>query len=318
MRAWHLVEKRQPLVDREVPNPAPAWGEVVIDVRAAGLCHSDIGYIEDDGFRPPHLPFILGHEIAGVISQIGPGVAGWRLGDRVSVSGPGEDLPGIDRDGGYAEQVVVGADSLMGLPDSLPFELAAVAMDAGATSHAAVMTGAQAAAGKKIGIIGFGGLGQFGVRLAVHAGAEVFVSELREDVWPSALEAGAVGVASRITDFVEERLDAIVDFAGFGTTTADALKAVRRHGRVIQVGLGVTEATLSMLDLALGRITLVGIMGGEREDSRRVCDLLATRDIQVEIQRVRFDEIPHALDRLHRGGVAGRVVAMMGDTGGRL
>ncbi|MBC3189953.1 alcohol dehydrogenase catalytic domain-containing protein [Pseudonocardia sp. C8] len=312
MKAWQLVGKRRPLVlDRELPDPAPTWGEVVIDVRAAGLCHSDIGFIEHDGFRPPHLPFILGHEIAGVISQIGPGVAGWCPGDRVSVSGPGDDLPGLDRDGGYAEQVVVRADHVMGLPGSLPFELAAVAMDAGATSHAAVMTGAQAAAGKKIGIIGFGGLGQFGVRLARHAGAEVYVSEIRQDVWPSALAAGAVAVAPRITDFADRDLDAIVDFAGFGTTTTDAMKAVRRHGRVVQVGLGVTEATLSMLDLTLGRITLVGIMGGEREDSRRVCDLLATRDIHVDVQRVRFDEIPRALDRLRRGDVVGRVVAMM-------
>ncbi|PEH79437.1 alcohol dehydrogenase [Nocardia sp. FDAARGOS_372] len=311
MRAWVIRAKREPLELVNFPEPALRPGEVILDVLAAGLCHSDVGIVDDDAFPLPASPFVLGHEIAGTVAAVGPGVTEWAIGDAVCVGPPSDDCPGIDRHGGYAEKVSVPARMLIRIPDELPFELAAVAMDAGMTSHAAVMTGAQAGPGRRIGIIGFGGLGQFGTRIASLAGAQVYVAELKRDRWPAARAAGAVEVGESIVEFADRDLDAIVDFAGFGTTTSEAIRAVRRHGRVVQVGLGVSTAEISMLDLTLGRVTLIGVMGGERQDAERVCALMAAGRLDADIELIGFGDIAAGVERLRRGQVAGRLVATL-------
>jgi D-arabinose 1-dehydrogenase-like Zn-dependent alcohol dehydrogenase len=117
-----------------------------------------------------------------------------------------------------------------------------------------------------VGIIGFGGLGQIGGRVAVLTGADVYVAEINERVWQSALDAGVKDVRTSITEFQDVSFDVIIDFAGFGTTTADAINVVRRGGRVVQVGMGCLEATISTASLILRQVTLIGSLGGTRHD----------------------------------------------------
>ncbi|HVQ83680.1 MAG TPA: zinc-binding dehydrogenase, partial [Mycobacterium sp.] len=103
----------------------------------------------------------------------------------------------------------------------------------------------------------------------------------------------------------------IVDFAGFGTTTADALSAVRPGGRVIQVGLGRDEATISTADLVVKALTLRGARGGRPVDFRAVIDLIAKGDLSIHASTTTFEEIPEAIERLKGGDVIGRIVALM-------
>jgi alcohol dehydrogenase, propanol-preferring len=199
------------------------------------------------------------------------------------------------------------------IPDAVSFAQAAVGLDAGMTSYAAVMGAGGAAPGMKVGIIGLGGLGHIGARLAVLAGCDVYIAELKEEIWPRARELGARSVATAITEFGDVDLDVIVDFAGFGSTTSDAIKVVRRGGRVIQVGLGVTEATVNTYALCVRRVTLVGVLGGQIDDAEKVYELMASGDLRPELTVVSFLEIPDALARLGRGATVGRMVAQSGD-----
>jgi len=311
MRAWHFTATHEPLVMVDKPDPVPGAGEVLLDVRAAGLCHSDVGMLEDPKWMAqiPSVPVVPGHEIAGVVAAVGAGVTGFAPGDRVVVN-PMTSGSGFRRDGGFAERAISPAASLIRIPDALSFPLAAIATDAGMTSHGAVIGSGRVKAGDKVGIIGFGGLGQIGTRVAVLAGAEVYVAEINETVWPLAQAAGAVRVARDISEFADCALDVIVDFAGFGTTTAAALETVRRGGRVVLVGMGRLETTINTYPLIVGRRELVGNAGGDENDIESVMRLMAAGQVTPAIEEIRFEQIGDGIDRLQRGVVRGRLVTV--------
>ncbi|KAA9148868.1 zinc-binding dehydrogenase [Amycolatopsis acidicola] len=165
-------------------------------------------------------------------------------------------------------------------------------------------------AGQKVGIIGLGGLGQMGTRIAVLQGASVFVAEKKEQIWPLAKELGADGVAGDIAAFAGEQLDVIIDFAGFGTTTAAAIETVRDFGTVVQVGMGRLSAELPTGTLVFKQVTLVGSRSGTVGNIAAVYDLFATGDLTAKISPITFEEIPDALERLRKGDVDGRFVAV--------
>jgi propanol-preferring alcohol dehydrogenase len=316
MKAWQFRGAHQPLELNDVVEPTPAPTEVLIDIKAAGMCHSDVGFLENEHMvLPPSvvLPMTLGHEIAGVISELGSEVTGWTVGDRVAVVLPTETsdptVPGLTRDGGYTYKITAPPAALARIPEGVSFEQAAAATDAGATGRNAMIGVGQIRPGMKVGVIGFGGLGQVGTRLAVLEGCEVFVAEIKEDLWPLAQAFGAKAVAKDIREFAEEGLDVVVDFAGFGTTTNAAIEAVRERGRVVQVGLGSTEATISTMQLTFKRVTLVGLLGGTYDDVVAVLDQMAQGHLDLAVTVVDFLQIPEALGRLSRGEVTGRIVA---------
>lgn len=316
MKAWQFTTTHAPLVLAEVPEPRARPGEVVVDVRAAGLCHTDVGVLEDEGWLSTlvRTPITMGHEVAGVVSAVGEGVTEFTTGDRVGIC-PTTPLgaPGFNYDGGFGEQVVVGEDALVRIPANVSFALGAAGTDAGMTSHHAVVANGQVTAGTRVGIIGLGGLGQIGARVAVLAGAEVYVAEVNEKVWPLAREIGAKDVKPSIAAFKDVGLDVVVDFAGFGTTTAEAIETVRVGGRVVQVGMGRLEATISTKALILGQVTLIGSNGGTKEDVQGVYDHFASGQLAPAVTEIGFDEIPEGLERLARGEVVGRLVAVLGE-----
>lgn len=313
MRAWQFHGTGQPLVLAELPEPTAGPGEVVVDIRAAGLCHTDVGIMHDPIWTAEIAapPLTLGHELAGTISEVGEGVTGWHVGDRVGVSPAGTTRPGLGRDGGYSSRCIAHPADLVRMPEGLSFELAAMGTDAGRAPYRAVVVRGEVEAGQKVGIIGLGGLGQIGARIAVLKGAEVYVAEVKESLWPLAEELGASAVATSITEFADQELDLVVDFAGFGSTTADAIETVRTFGRVVQVGMGVLESTISTNTLILKQVTLMGSRGGTVDDIAAVYDMFTSGELAPQLTRITFDDIPDALDRLHRGEALGRYVAVM-------
>lgn len=311
LRAWQMTGTGEPLRLTEVPVPSAGAGEVVVEVRAAGLCHTDVGILDDPQWtdRVGPFPLTLGHEVAGVVAEVGPGVDGWSVGDRVAVNPAGRSRPGLGRDGGYGPYCTAYPEDLVTVPEGLSFELAAAGTDAGRAPYRAVVVRGEVRAGDKVGIIGLGGLGQVGARVAVLRGAEVYAAEPKESLWPMARDLGVTAVAADIREFREVGLDVVVDFAGFGTTTAGAIEVVRDFGRVVQVGMGRLEATISTNQLILKQATLVGSRGGTVADIAAVYEMFASGDLSPALELIGFEEIPGAIDRLRAGRVTGRVVA---------
>ncbi|MDW8317474.1 MAG: zinc-binding dehydrogenase [Anaerolineae bacterium] len=269
MRAVQLTAIGRPLEMREVPLPAVGPLDVLVQVRAAGLCHSDAHY--RSGLSPAGpLPLTLGHEVSGVVAQVGEQVTGWRPGDRVCLHylatcgscaycyrGAEQfcttgQMIGKHRDGGYAEFIAVPARSVFSLPDEIPFEHGAVAMCSSATAFHALRK-ARLAVGETVAVFGVGGLGMSAVQLAQAMGALAVFAVDRD--------AGRLALA--------ERLGAVpvkVDHAGAGSGRFPVVDELRRltGGRGVDVALDLVgvEATLrpAVLSLApFGRAVAVGL-----------------------------------------------------------
>lgn len=310
--AWQFTGVNEPLVRAAVETPRPGPGQVVIDVKAAGLCHTDVGVLTDEGWLSTlaRTPITMGHEVAGRIAEIGEGVTEWQVGDRVGICPTTEvGAPGFVYDGGFGEQITVDQVALVKIPDNVSYAEGAAGTDAGMTSHAAVMTNGQVKAGDKVCIIGMGGLGQIGARVAVLAGAEVYVVDTNPGIVDLAKSLGAKDVRTSITEYADIAFDCVVDFAGFDTTNA-AIEAVRFGGRVVQVGMGKLDTFISTKSLILSHVTLVGSVGGTKEDVAGVYHYFSTGELEAVITEITFDQIPEGLERLHHGGVVGRLVAV--------
>ncbi|GAA4166007.1 alcohol dehydrogenase AdhP [Gryllotalpicola daejeonensis] len=319
MKAWQYMGDHAPIQVNEVPDPEPSPTQVIIDMRAAGLCHSDIMYMETGDRAMPFLPMTQGHENAGVISALGSEVTGFQVGDVVGVCPSGVQLPtGMFTPGGFADKLAADYRDLARVPEGLDLSLAALATDAGMTSYHAMIKVGEATAGMKVGVIGFGGLGQIGARAAVLAGAEVHVAETKEDVWPLAQAAGAVDCVRDADEWATVggnpmaggSFDLIVDYAGFDTTQK-ALTAIKRGGKVVQVGLGRPTFTIATSSI-LGK-TIEGSLGGTVEDIEELYALMLKGEIRPAYEEIAFDRIGEGLDRLKAGKVTGRLVARFGD-----
>lgn len=312
MKSWQLVDYGAPFEFVEVPDPVPGPGEVTIGVKAAGLCHSDVAI--SAGQFPhylDHLPIILGHEIAGVVTGLADNVTEFEVGDRVGVfqSFAGH---GKKRDGGYAELASIPVGALIRMPETMSFAQAAIGTDAGMSSYHAVHCVGKVSKGSRLGIIGLGGLGLVGARLGVLAGAAVYAADPNRDTHDAGQRAGITGIVDDVSGFASLNLDVIVDFAGFSNTTAGAIEAVRKGGRVVQVGLGVTEATISTYALASKQVELAGSFGGSASDIEAIYELIAMGELDPPISTISFEEIPEGLGMVERGEVRGRLVAILG------
>lgn len=315
MRAWHFVGTHKPFERVDIDEPTAGPGKVVVDVKAAGLCHSDVGILEDEKWlaNMKELPVVPGHETAGIISEVGEGVTDWEVGDRVAVW-PMAELQGYKVNGAWEDRSEVATEALVAIPDDVSYAQGAAATDAGMTSVGALSTG-EVKAGMKVGVIGFGGLGQIGAAVAHLRGAEVYVAEVNEAIWDRARAAGAVKVAASITEFADDELDVIIDYAGFGVTTADALQVVKWSGggRVVQVGMGKLESTIDIYPLILGSKQIFGSQGGSKEDIEETMKYMASGDLQPVLSEIDFEEIPDGIQQLIDGTAQGRLVAKVGD-----
>lgn len=318
MKAWQYMGNRAPIQLNEVPDPTPAPTQVILDMRAAGLCHSDVMYMEVGDRAMPFLPMTQGHENAGIIAALGSEVTGFEVGDVVGVCPSGVQLPtGMFTPGGFADKLAADYRDLARVPDGLDLSLAALATDAGMTSYHAMIKVGGAKAGMKVGVIGFGGLGQIGARAAVLAGAEVHVAELKEDVWPIALAAGVTHCVRDALEWapvggnpmVGGTFDLVVDYAGFDTTQK-ALTAIRRDGKVVQVGLGKPTFTIATPSI-LGK-TIVGSLGGTVEDIEELYALMLQGEIRPVYEEIPFEGIKEGIERLKNNQVTGRLVARFG------
>lgn len=310
MRAWNFIGVHEPLQLVDLDDPTPGPDDIVVDVRAAGLCHSDIGFM--DGTITSllgHVPIVLGHEIVGIVASVGSAVSEFAPGDKVGIPAT-TDAPGTAMNGGYAEKVRVPARLTVALPDGLSFSDAAPATCSGRTAYRAVHTAGRIESGMKVGIIGFGGLGYFGVQIARAAGATVYVAEINEATWDKAMSLGVEACARGIREFESEELDLIIDFAGADGTLASAIDAVRHGGSIVEVGLGVETSTVSIVNITMKEVRIVGSSNGTKDEATAVLALIANGSVKPLLEEITFEDIPEGLRRLEQGKADGRLVAV--------
>ncbi|MAP64407.1 MAG: alcohol dehydrogenase [Microbacterium sp.] len=305
MKAWQraaaTTEGPSELALNDIAEPSAAAGEVLLDVKAAGVCHTDIGYLNGSiSSLLATSPITLGHEVAGVVAALGDGVTDFAVGDRVAVLCY-PTSPGTGRDGGFQPRLAVQTDLLVRVPDEVAWDQAAASTDAGATSYHAVVTTGRALAGEKVGIIGLGGVGVLGAQAALSVGATVYAADPNEGLHAFAREIGATKVVKDISELAGEDLDLVVDFAGFGTTTAGAIEVVGEHGRVVQVGLGRIESTINTWSVVAKQVEYLGSLGGTLDDNAKVLELMAAGKMTSFTQIVGFDDIPAAIESVRAG-----------------
>ena len=315
MKAWQFTKTHEPLKLVDYPEPVAKAGEVVLDVKATGLCHTDVTILDDPGWmKLVHAPVILGHECAGVVDSVGAGVTDFAVGDRVGVCPVIDADKGISIgggiDGAYANKMVVPASALIPLPDNVSFIDGAAATDAGMTSHNALFNVGGAKPGMKVGIVGMGGIGEFGAQLAVAKGCTVYVADPKPTARQIAKEIGAAAVFEDAAEMKDVAPQVILDAAGFDTTTNHALQAVALHGKVVVVGMGILHSTISTWDLIMKQAQILGSMGGTKADIADCYQLMAAGKVKPTLSTIDFNQIDQGLDQLRDGKVKGRLIAI--------
>ncbi len=311
-RGWEFTGTNEPLRFVEKELKPLEEGYVRIKVHHAGLCHSDVGALRDPTWMALiSVPCILGHENAGEIIELGPKVEGWKIGERVAICPMpynGVYGPGYGRDGGYGTITSAHSSMLIRIPDNVGSDQAAASTDAGMTSYHAVVVNGGAKEGAKIGIIGLGGLGTVGMDVAIGKGAKVYVATRKEAAQKKAKEHGAFKVASNVKEFKDDQLDAIVDFAGSGITTREALETVKPGGKVVLVGMHTPEIPVNGNDMILRQTTLVGSMGGTKEDIEDVIQLISEGKLKIGVELIPLSAVAEGLERLEKGQAIDRLV----------
>ncbi|RBY82800.1 zinc-binding dehydrogenase [Blastococcus sp. TF02A-26] len=253
MLAGRLNVRTREFAVREVPRPTPGPGEVLIRVRAAGICLSDVHLI-DGTLSPLFLAgdeVTLGHEVAGEVAELGEGVGGTTVGQRVTLQA-GEEIGGwihtrgVDYDGGWAEYALATVPTLVPIPDDMPFEQACIVPDAVSTPWASIVRTAGVRAGQPVGVWGIGGLGAHAVQLLRLAGAAPIVAvDPVEAARERALAFGAdlaldpsEDVAARVRELTGgPGLAYAFDFAGVAAVREQAVRCLERDGGLVLVGL---------------------------------------------------------------------------------
>jgi len=278
MHAVRLIQLKSPLVDEEIDDVVAGPGEAVVEIRAAGICHSDAHYRAGGGTVA--LPLTLGHEIAGVIAGTDRRVALHYLHD------DGRML-GKEVDGGYAERIVVPVGNLVPIPDGVPFETAAVMMCSTATAYHALRL-ASLRAGESVAIIGFGGLGASAAQLAKAMGAgKVFAVDRVREKLDLAQSFGAIPAA------VEEltEIDIALDFAGHPATTLAALRSLRRGGRIMIVAINLRELPIDPYrDVLANERHIIGVSDHTRDELVEL--LVMAAQGQLDMTRVVTRRVP--------------------------
>jgi alcohol dehydrogenase (NADP+) len=330
------TDKFQPItIDRREVGPK----DVLIDIKFAGICHSDIHTARQE-WREIEYPFVPGHEIAGVVSAVGPEVTKYKVGDHVGVgclvNSCGEceyckegnehycikksvgTYADHDRfgngeltQGGYSSQIVVTENFVLRIPDSLALDEAAPLLCAGITTYSPLRHW-NAGPGVKVGVLGMGGLGHMAVKLAHAMGAEVTVlshsDKKREDSatfgadhYVNTSDETALADARGSLDLIINTVSADVDINSF-------LALLRPQGALVNVGAPPQPLSVNAFALIGGRKTFAGSNIGGIRETQEMLDFCAKHGVTPQIEKITADQIDEAYERVVNSDVRYRFV----------
>jgi len=278
MKAVRLIEVNHPLQMQDVPMPTAAEGDVLVRIKASGICRSDVHYRAGKSPVWP-LPLTLGHEIAGAVEQVGKQVTTVKVGDRVCLHyllscgdcyycSTGNEqfclqgsMLGHYADGGYAEYIAVPERNAVHLPIEIPFDQGAILMCSSATSFHALRK-SRLTAGETVAIFGAGGLGISGIQLAQAFGAlDVYAVDINAEKLRLAEKYGAIPVNARSSDPVAEILrpthnkgvDVSLELIGLPQTMRQAVQCLAVMGRAVVAGISDTPLEINTYQELLGK-----------------------------------------------------------------
>ncbi|MGW2745281.1 NAD(P)-dependent alcohol dehydrogenase [Streptomyces sp. NPDC001450] len=335
--AYAAPAAKAPLERTTIERRAVGEFDVLIDIEFAGICHSDIHQARE-GWGTAIFPMVPGHEIAGVVSEVGPGVTKYAVGDRVGVGcmvdscrecenclkgleqyclgGNVGTYNAVGKDGeptygGYSQKIVVDENFVVGIPDGLSLDVAAPLLCAGITTYSPLRHW-NAGPGKKVAVVGLGGLGHMAVKIAHAMGAEVTVLsqslrkkddglKLGADHYYATSDPKTFQELAGTFDLIISTVSAPLDFGAF-------LSLLKTDGALVNVGAPEEPVSLNLFSVIAGRKTLAGSgIGGIRE-TQEMLDFCAEHGIGAEIELISAAEINEAYERVLASDVRYRFV----------
>jgi propanol-preferring alcohol dehydrogenase len=336
MKAVRLLEVGKPLRDADVVIPEIGPRDVLIRVKAAGICHSDLHYRENIS-EIDNLPVTLGHEVAGRVERVGDEVTNVAPGDRVCVHylahcGSCEfctrgleqfcrtvQMIGKRRDGGYAEFISVPGKNAFALPDEISFEIGAIMMCSSATAFHA-LNKARLKSRESVAIFGFGGLGFSALQLAQALDCgQIYVVEVNPVKLASAEKLGAIAIDAKTNDPVEQiknatggkGVDVSLELIGSAKTMRQAVQCLAPLGRAALVGL--TKESMSILpysELINKEVEIIGVSDHLASELptllefarsgklRFPSEALRVVDLSAEQINAALDQLQHSIDHV--------------------
>ncbi|KAB2913273.1 MAG: alcohol dehydrogenase catalytic domain-containing protein [Hyphomicrobiaceae bacterium] len=310
MRAARLIRAGEPLSIEEIPVPVPAGDEVLVRVRACGLCGTDIHLAVVGDIPAARTPITLGHEGAGEVAAVGPSVKNFKVGDRVALLPAAccgvcrfcrvgreslceeSSVYGMIRDGALAEYIAAPARSVLPLPDAIPFDIAAIVTDGVSTPFHALRSRGRLAAGETVAVVGCGGLGTHAIILARLMGASLIVAidpdeaarkratELGADL---AIDPKAGDPAKALRNRLGRRgVDLSLEFVGHPETVETAVRLLDKAGRAVVAGVGMGKPTLPPLISFVGmEQAVIASFGMDRRDIEDLLALIASGHLDL-------------------------------------
>ena len=336
-----VVEKfGEPLVVREVPVPEPGRGQVLVEILASGVCHTDLHAAEGDWPVKPTLPFTPGHEGAGTVVELGPGVTHLKVGDRVGIAwlhsacghckfclSGWETLcleqknSGYSVNGSFAQYALAQADYVGRIPENLSFVDAAPILCAGVTTYKGLRE-TETRPGEWVVISGIGGLGHVAIQYARAMGLRVAAVDLGPEKMALARKLGAeITVDAKTQDPAAEIQKQIGGAQGVLVTAVStiafkqAMGMLRRGGTCVLNGLPPGEFPISIFDVVLNRYTIRGSIVGTRVDLEEALTFAADGKVKATIETQPLASINDVFARLKSGQINGRIVLDIGDIG---
>jgi propanol-preferring alcohol dehydrogenase len=335
MKAAVLHEFKKPLVIEEVARPMPGAGEVLIEVEACGVCHSDLHVADGDWKQFAGIvkkPLILGHEIVGRVVEKGANVYDLQVGDRVGVPwvhwtcgvcefcrDGNENLcikqaiTGVTVDGGYAEFAKAPASHATKIPSNLRAEEVAPLFCAGVTVYRALKH-AKILAGQRLAVFGVGGLGHIAIQIGRSVGAEVTAIDISDEKLALSKSLGASSTLNAAsTDTVKELRRKGGVHVAIVTSAAKAaynmaFYGLRPTGTLLVVGLPADDICFPPIMMAAGEVRIQATAVGTRDDLREVLAMAAAGKVRCQVTCRPLSQVNEVLEDLRHGRIAGRVV----------
>ncbi|HSR24619.1 MAG TPA: zinc-dependent alcohol dehydrogenase family protein [Candidatus Eisenbacteria bacterium] len=328
MRAALLERPGHPLRLTELDTPRPGPGQLLVRVRACGVCRTDL-HVVDGELPEPRLPLVPGHQVVGEVVEHGSGAHRFRLGDRVGIAWLGwacgecdlcreghENLcprarfTGYQLDGGYAEYAVADERFCYPLPEGYPDLQAAPLLCAGLIGYRSLRLAGPA---RRLGLYGFGAAAHIVVQVARHRGQRVFAFVRAGDDAAErfALEMGAEWAGDSLGP-APEPLDAAIIFAPAGELVPAALRAVRPGGVVVCGGIHMSDIPSFPYELLWGERVLRSVANLTRADGEEFLALAAQIQVRTQVEPHPLEDADLALSRLREGAVRGAAVLVPG------